>query len=97
MRFLILQALVVLLVSDACSGLGAKEKFLNLTELGNIKVTNGGCNLFEGKWVPDASFPLYEPSNCPFIDAEFDCIKYGRPDKQFLKYSWKPDSCNNPR
>lgn len=98
MRFLILEALGVLLVSGMCSGLGVKDKLLNLTELGNIKVENGGCNnLFQGRWVSNASFPLYESSSCPFIDDEFDCIKFGRPDKQFLKYSWKPDSCNIPR
>lgn len=55
------------------------------------------CNLFQGKWVTDSSYPFYDYSVCPFIDPEFNCLKYGRPDTQFLKYSWQPDSCNIPR
>ncbi|KAJ0262056.1 Protein trichome birefringence-like 37 [Hirschfeldia incana] len=54
-----------------------------------------GCNLFQGRWVPDASYPFYNSSTCPFIDSEFNC--FSRPDKQFLEYSWKPDSCIIPR
>ncbi|KAF3591596.1 hypothetical protein DY000_02023198 [Brassica cretica] len=61
------------------------------------KKQRSGCNLFQGRWVFDASYPFYDSLSCPFIDGEFDCLKFGRPDKQFLKYSWQPESCTIPR
>ncbi|KAL5545443.1 hypothetical protein UlMin_005130 [Ulmus minor] len=55
------------------------------------------CELFDGEWVKDDSYPLYKPGSCSFIDEQFNCILNGRPDKDYHKYKWKPKGCDLPR
>ena len=57
----------------------------------------GGCDLYNGSWVRDESYPLYLPNSCPFIDGGFNCQENGRPDQDYLKWRWEPSECDIPR
>ncbi|XP_068662683.1 protein trichome birefringence-like [Aristolochia californica] len=55
------------------------------------------CDIFDGKWVKDDSYPLYKEGSCPHIDEPFDCFLNGRSDRNFLKLRWQPNGCKIPR
>lgn len=57
----------------------------------------GECNVFEGKWIRDESYPLYNASLCPFAEVGFNCLANGRKDGGYMKWKWKPKGCDIPR
>ncbi|CAO2825479.1 unnamed protein product [Amaranthus hypochondriacus] len=40
--------------------------------------------------------PYYTNETCWVIQEHQNCIKYGRPDTEFMKWKWKPDGCELP-
>lgn len=55
------------------------------------------CNVFEGSWIRDESYPLYNATQCPFAELGFNCLANGRKDQDYLKWRWKPKNCEIPR
>lgn len=51
------------------------------------------CDLFTGEWVPNPEGPYYTNVTCNAIQEHQNCLKFGRPDRGFLKWRWKPDDC----
>ncbi|KAK7363714.1 hypothetical protein VNO77_05866 [Canavalia gladiata] len=62
-----------------------------------LEEQGGGCDLFDGKWVWDESYPLYQSKDCSFLDEGFRCSENGRRDLFYTKWRWQPKGCNLPR
>ncbi|CAK9185933.1 unnamed protein product [Ilex paraguariensis] len=63
----------------------------------SIKITeNEKCDIFTGEWVPNPGAPYYTNTTCWAIHEHQNCMKYGRPDSEFMKWRWKPDGCELP-
>ncbi|GAY41084.1 hypothetical protein CUMW_056760 [Citrus unshiu] len=55
------------------------------------------CDITNGRWAYDESYPLYTNTTCPFIDEGFNCMSNGRLDKHYIKWKWQPHDCDIPR
>ncbi|KAL3531355.1 hypothetical protein ACH5RR_010677 [Cinchona calisaya] len=78
--------------SSLSAGVGSENGKVGLLEEGG-----GGCNIFDGTWVWDESYPLYRSQECMFLDEGFRCSENGRPDNFYTKWRWQPKDCNLPR
>ncbi|OIT05730.1 protein trichome birefringence-like 19 [Nicotiana attenuata] len=51
------------------------------------------CDIFSGEWVWNPDDPYYTNVTCSEIHEHQNCMKYGRPDTDYLKWRWKPNGC----
>lgn len=88
-----------------CAEMGLKDNaisygsalVLSLFPLLHLLHQAEGCDMFTGRWVKDSSYPLYDPSTCPFIRREFACKRNGRPDLDYPTFRWQPQDCKLAR
>ncbi|KAE9594660.1 hypothetical protein Lal_00037491 [Lupinus albus] len=77
------------------SGSGLVEEQYHAVEF--LEEKSEGCDWFDGNWVWDESYPLYQSKDCKFLDIGFRCSENGRPDLLYTKWRWQPKNCNIPR
>ncbi|KAJ9682964.1 hypothetical protein PVL29_018808 [Vitis rotundifolia] len=53
------------------------------------------CDMIGGKWTQSPKGPYYTNVTSRILDQQ-NCMKFGRPDTEFLKWRWKPDECELP-
>ena len=67
----------------------------NTTSLKTVELEKK-CDLFRGSWVPKSEQPYYTNDTCDMMFEYQNCLKFGRTDREFLKWRWKPDECELP-
>ncbi|KAM6559915.1 hypothetical protein CsatA_029154 [Cannabis sativa] len=66
-------------------------------EIPKAVISVAKCNVADGKWIQDQTYPLYNASQCPFAERGFSCLMNGRRDRGYEKWRWKPKNCEIPR
>jgi len=54
------------------------------------------CDIFSGRWMHTSRPPYYTNDTCHWIIDQQNCIKFGRPDREYLHWRWRPDECELP-
>uniref|UniRef100_M0ZMG8 Trichome birefringence-like N-terminal domain-containing protein n=1 Tax=Solanum tuberosum TaxID=4113 RepID=M0ZMG8_SOLTU len=91
----IITAILVLTALSMSRGISQAPKLVEKqTQISSLS----SCNFYSGKWVFDnQSRPLYNGTNCSFMDDGMACQKFGRKNLNYLYWKWQPNDCDLPR
>ncbi|KAK4256786.1 hypothetical protein QN277_006467 [Acacia crassicarpa] len=74
------------------------QTFFQRQGLFNHEGSQRNCDVLIGNWVRFLvpAYPLYNSSECPFVEQGFNCLANGRRDDDYLHWRWKPKNCDVP-
>lgn len=75
----------------------SNSKSMSSKRVGFLEESGNDCDVFDGDWVWDESYPLYQSKDCRFLDEGFRCSDFGRSDLFYTHWRWQPRLCNLPR
>uniref|UniRef100_A0A1J3H4Q5 Protein trichome birefringence-like 10 n=1 Tax=Noccaea caerulescens TaxID=107243 RepID=A0A1J3H4Q5_NOCCA len=75
----------------------SNSKSISSKRVGFLEESGSNCDVFDGDWVWDESYPLYQSKDCRFLDEGFRCSDFGRSDLFYTHWRWQPRLCNLPR
>lgn len=88
-------------VNDSSSSTVSRPSELSQTcgneRVGFLEEGGGECDIYDGSWVWDETYPLYKPQDCTIIEGGFSCSQHGRPNDFYTKWRWQPKYCKLPR
>ncbi|KAJ0099544.1 hypothetical protein Patl1_21527 [Pistacia atlantica] len=90
---LILFAFIHLLTNNCRSPL--LFRYFKISDVRGIALEKK-CDIFSGNWVPHPEGPYYSNESCHLMIDQHNCMKLGRPDKEFMNWRWKPNECELP-
>ncbi|KAK7316234.1 hypothetical protein VNO77_35098 [Canavalia gladiata] len=95
-RVVLLPLTLFLIVLPLSLMIYSHESSLQISSLNGSNITEAKqCEIVSGKWIHYPEGPYYNETCHWMIDAQ-NCMKLGRPDREYLHWRWKPDECELP-
>ncbi|CAD5172986.1 unnamed protein product [Musa acuminata subsp. malaccensis] len=83
-------------LSSSSSSPSSSSRDMSRDAMAGVTMAKSSCDIFRGEWVPNPNAPYYTNETCWAIHEHQNCMKFGRPDTEFLKWRWKPNDCDLP-